>query len=621
MDALRSLKQAVRTNFPGLRRGKRLTLDMAVRMLADAVMINAALFLALILRYLWTIDTNTDVTSAGSGLGSFVQAYLSTCWIPTLIGLLVFYSSGFYTYGRVYAGRYKVLVIAQAVTLTYLIFGVALLLLREVLSFPRAVLFMAWFLTLCFVIVSRLWLQLWSKLSRVEHDPASPNPTEKEIQNVLVIGGAGYIGSALVARLLELGYKVGVLELLVYGDNPVVQFYEHPNFELIRGDFRRIDTVVRAVKGRDAIVHLGAIVGDSACSICEDLTLETNLGATRTIAEIGKGFGVKRFVFASTCSVYGASDEILDERSSLRPISLYARTKMESEKVLLALTDDTFAPTILRFGTIYGLSGRPRFDLVLNLLTAKAVQEGEAGIFGGAQWRPLVHVKDVAEAIVLSLQAPFFAVSGEIFNVGCNEQNYQIAELGPIIKEMVPTASVVVQPTEDNRNYRVRFDKIRNVLNFQPKYTVRDGIAEIIDAFATGKIADYRDPHFNNFSFLKQNDKLLEHLPAELGNWGLDRLTATDAIMLTEVIMAVVESQSEELMSQLREGLVQFILGDIDGFLDILTGMRLSSFAQAEKPSTPVALPEEHPTAIRSLVMEPGRPGGRAGLQPELGVN
>jgi nucleoside-diphosphate-sugar epimerase len=345
--------------------------------------------------------------------------------------------------------------------------------------------------------------------------------------------------------------------------------------------------VVSACQGMDAIVHLGAIVGDSACSIDEDLTIEINLRATRTIAEVGKGFGVKRFVFASTCSVYGASDEILDERSALRPISLYARTKVESEKVLLSLADSSFAPTILRFGTVYGLSGRPRFDLVVNLLAAKAVQDGEVGIFGGEQWRPLVHVKDVAEAIVLTLQAPLCDVRGQIFNVGCNQQNYQIADLGPIIKDMVPTARVVTQPNEDNRNYRVRFDRICETLNFQPQRSVRDGVQEIVNAFAMGKITDYRDPHYSNFGFLKQNNELRHAFLEDVEAWSWVKLSATDAAMLTEVVMAALESQSPELVSHLRKSLVSAILGDVDTFLNALAGTDLVPCARPLAASAP----------------------------------
>jgi len=565
----------------------RFTPEMAVRIIADALMVNAALLIALTLRYLWLVGVEGGVVSTQAVFRIYVQAYLSTFWLLTLFSLIVFYGSGFYTHGRIYRGRYKALVIAQAVSLSYLIFGLLILLLWDVISFPRSVLFLAWFLTLVFLISTRLWSTFWRAFIEAEQRFWSPRTTDGKIRNVLVVGGAGYIGSALVQRLLEFGYKVRVLDLLIYGDASISEFYDHPDFELVQGDFRHIDTVVSASKGMDAIVHLGAIVGDSACSIDQDLTIEINLRATRTIAEVGKGFGVKRFIFASTCSVYGASDEILDERSTLSPISLYARTKIESEKMLLSLTDATFAPTILRFGTVYGLSGRPRFDLVVNLLTAKAIQDGKVGIFGGKQWRPLVHVRDVAEAIVLTLQAPLYNVRGQVFNVGCNEQNYQIADLGLIIKEMVPTARVVTQPKEDNRNYRVRFDKIRNMLNFQPRYTIRDGIREIMDAFATGQITDYRDPRYSNFGSLKLNNELRPIFLENVGGWDWVKLSATEAMMLAEVVMAVIESQSQELMSRLRESLVQAILGDVDGCLNILTGMQPTLPVRAKAAPAP----------------------------------
>jgi len=509
----------------------RLTREIIVRVLADALMVNAALLIALTFRYLWLIGVESGVVSAHDALYCYIQAYLGTFWLLTLVSVPVFYFSGFYTHGRVYRGRYKALVIAQAVSASYLIFSFLVFLLWEVTMFPRSVLLIGWFLTLVFLIGARLGSTLWLACFEAEQRFWSSHSNDDGIRNVLIIGGAGYIGSALVERLLELGYRVRVLDLLVYGDASISEFYGHPCFVLVQGDFRNIETVVGATKGMDAIVHLGAIVGDSACAIDEDLTVAINLQATRTIAEVGKGFGVKRFIFASTCSVYGASDEILDERSSLNPISLYARTKMESEKMLLSLVDTTFAPTILRFGTVYGLSGRPRFDLVVNLLTAKAIQEGEAGVFGGKQWRPLVHVKDVAEAIVLTLQAPLDNVRGEVFNVGSNEQNHQVADLGLVIKEMVPTARIVTQPKEDNRNYRVRFDKVCKSLNFQPRYTVRDGVQEIIDAFATGEIADYRDPRYNNFAFLMLHSELrsnLRHQPVLVEHWPEGRVPVSN---------------------------------------------------------------------------------------------
>jgi nucleoside-diphosphate-sugar epimerase len=480
-----------------------LTREMAVRMVADIILINMALVAALLLRYLWAVSIEGSTASI-STLLSYVWTYLRIGWLLTAISVTTFYAYGVYTYSRAYRRRYKIATIAKAVSISYAIFGVLLLLFHDLVVTWLSIILLSWMLTILFVGGARLTFMLWWRALDTERHYL-PTPSRTEIRSVLVIGGAGYIGSALTAQLLDLGYHVRVLDCLLYGDEAIVPFYTHPNFELIEGDLRHIDTVVSAVKGMDAVVHLGAIVGDSACQVCEDLTIKINLEATRTIARVSKGYGVQRFVFASTCSVYGASDEILDEKSALNPLSLYARTKLVSEKVLLSLGDATFAPTILRFGTIYGLSGRARFDLVVNLLAAKAFQDGEAGIFGGAQWRPLVHVRDVAQAILLTLQAPLEDVRGQILNVGSNEQNYQIADLGLIIQNMVPHARVVTQPQEDNRNYRVRFDKIHDLLGFEPQYTVEDGVAEILSALASGQIADYRDPRYNNFAYLKSD--------------------------------------------------------------------------------------------------------------------
>jgi nucleoside-diphosphate-sugar epimerase len=255
----------------------------------------------------------------------------------------------------------------------------------------------------------------------------------------------------------------------------------------------------------DAVVHLGALVGDPVCALDEKLTLEINLAATRMIAEAARGFGVQRFIFASTCSVYGASEQLLDERSALNPVSLYARTKIGSERVLLGMNDGRFAPVILRFATVYGLSHRPRFDLVINLLAAKATGEKSITIFGGDQWRPFVHVDDAAGAILKCLEAPLQAVQGQIFNVGAEDQNYQITQLGDLVKELIPDVQVVHKGEDaDRRNYRVSFGKMQQHLGFTPRRTVAEGILEIKAAIESGRIPDYRDARYSNHKTLSE---------------------------------------------------------------------------------------------------------------------
>ena len=221
------------------------------------------------------------------------------------------------------------------------------------------------------------------------------------------------------------------------------------------------------------------------------------------VAEAAQGCGIKRFVYASSCSVYGASTEMSDERSSLNPVSLYARAKIGSEQILLGLNGPDFHPVILRLATVYGLSPRPRFDLVVNLLTAKAACEGEITIFGGEQWRPFVHVADVARAIVLCLQAPMVNVKARVFNVGANEQNYTISQVGDLIQRIVPDAQVINHGEDkDKRDYHVSFSRIQRELNFCPSRSVEDGIREIEAALQNGEIRDYLDGKYSNYKTL-----------------------------------------------------------------------------------------------------------------------
>jgi nucleoside-diphosphate-sugar epimerase len=330
---------------------------------------------------------------------------------------------------------------------------------------------------------------------------------QDEHPRVLVIGGAGYIGSALIPKLLERGYRVRLLDVFLYGRDPIEAFIDHPRLELVEADFRQVDRVVEAMMDVESVIHLGAIVGDPACALDEELTLEVNLMATRMIAEVAKGRGIKRFIFASTCSVYGASDAELNESSALNPVSLYAKSKIASEKVLLGMADDRFAPTILRFGTIYGLSGRTRFDLVVNLLTAKAVVEGKITVFGPDQWRPFMHVDDGASAVLLALEAPLSIVGREVFNVGSSAQNYTLGELGECIRSKVPTAELVITGTDgDRRNYRVDFSKIEERLAFKPKWSLEAGIEQVIRALESGDVRNYQDARYSNVKYLSESE-------------------------------------------------------------------------------------------------------------------
>jgi len=491
----------------------RLNFEGVLKALSDAVLINLAIIAALALRLLYIIAYAAPGSNINyrSQFWQYIDAYGNSAWLLTLICLLMFSLNGFYTYGRFYRGRYKILVVAQAVSIAYLLFGSMTYLaqgpilgfMQDFLKLPRGTLILAWLLTMLFLVTTRAWVTLWESVVRI--DRRREKATERKIRRVLVIGGAGYIGSALLPKLLEQGYQVRVLDMMIYGVDPIKPWLEHPRFELREGDFRQVDVVVSAMHDVDAVIHLGAIVGDPACALDEDLTIEINLMATRLIAEVAKGSQVGHFIFASTCSVYGASDQMLDEHSVLKPNTLYARSKAASEKVLLKLTDDQFSPVILRFSTVYGLSGRFRFDLVVNLLTAKAMVDNEITVFGGNQWRSFVHVDDAARSIMHVLNSRSEVVRGQIFNVGSNEQNYTIAHIGQMINSFIPTARIVNKgDVVDPNNYRVNCNKIRRMLNFAPRWSVEQGIEQVILAIRSGQVKDYKDAQYSNIKFLSE---------------------------------------------------------------------------------------------------------------------
>lgn len=321
--------------------------------------------------------------------------------------------------------------------------------------------------------------------------------------NVLVTGGAGYLGSHLVRLLLERGDTVSVLDKLCYGDAGVRELKGKDRFTLIEGDICNIGDVVRAVQGKEAVVALAAIVGDPACSLNETDTLNTNYESTKVLLEICRFYGVKRLVFTSSCSVYGAnSHQQLNERSKLEPVSLYARTRIMSEDVLLKETG-ALDITILRLATLFGYSPRMRFDLVVNNLTAKSVNENRIQIFGGDQWRPFVHVRDAARACLYVLDAKPDIVKSQVFNVGANHLNSKIGDLPqyflPLFKSLAVEAHSSI---EDQRDYRVNFDKIATLLKFETTKSIPDGVQEITDAFRFGGIPDYRADIYYNVKYL-----------------------------------------------------------------------------------------------------------------------
>ncbi|WP_426962140.1 NAD-dependent epimerase/dehydratase family protein [Haloparvum alkalitolerans] len=325
---------------------------------------------------------------------------------------------------------------------------------------------------------------------------------------VLVTGGAGYIGNYIVEELLDAGHHVRVLDSMLWGDDALEPFEDDENLEIREGDIRHIEDLSYAMDDRDAVVHMAGIVGDPACGVNEQATQSVNVEATKSLVEVAKLHDIDRLVFASTCSVYGASELMeLNEGSYLNPLSLYAESKIDSEEIILHETQDQFADndittTILRLGTIFGWSRRMRFDLVVNILTAKAVLEGDIPVYGGEQYRPLVHVHDAARAFAAVLDADEEKVDHQIFNVGDNDLNYQIKKVGRIVEENVEGAEVrFVEHKEDERTYRVSFDKINHILGWEAEYDIADGVQEIKEWMEEEEITDYSQKEMRNSEY------------------------------------------------------------------------------------------------------------------------
>lgn len=319
---------------------------------------------------------------------------------------------------------------------------------------------------------------------------------------VLVTGGAGYVGSTLVPELLAAGHSVRVLDSLLHGGQSLLPVWTHPRFEFVRGDVRDEPIVRQAVVGMEAVVHLAAIVGDPACAREPDTARDVNQVASLALLHAARRAGVGRFLFASTCSNYGKmaeSDGYVDESSDLRPVSLYAETKVAVERAMLEDGIDVTAMTPLRFATVFGVSPRMRFDLTVNEFTMEMVLREKLVVFGEQFWRPYVHVRDAARAIAAVLQAPEQQVRGQVFNVGSTKENYQKQQIVDHIRPIAPNAVVeFVKRTEDPRDYRVSFTRINKTLGFEVSRTLDDGIREVARLVRDGVVGDASHPSYRN---------------------------------------------------------------------------------------------------------------------------
>ncbi len=317
---------------------------------------------------------------------------------------------------------------------------------------------------------------------------------------VLVTGGAGYVGSVLTRILISKGFRVRVIDALKHGGESILEMLNSPNFEFVKADIRDAQTVKKAVKDIDAVVHLAAVVGDPACKKYPQLAKEVNLDASIQLYELANNSKVRRFVFVSTCSNYGRmnGNEMVDENSPLNPVSLYAETKVKVEEFLLSDKRAFTKPTILRFATAYGISPRMRFDLTVNEFTKELALGRELIVYGEQFWRPYCHVVDLARSILLVLNSDE-RVSYNVYNVGDTRENYRKQMIVEEIRKQISNGKIkYVKKDEDPRDYKVSFEKIKKDLNFEITKRVPDGISQILFALRNNLIGDPDDKKYRN---------------------------------------------------------------------------------------------------------------------------
>ena len=322
---------------------------------------------------------------------------------------------------------------------------------------------------------------------------------------VLVTGGAGYVGSALIPKLLNAGHRVSVLDLYLYGEDLFAEFSGNENLMEVKGDLRDATAVERALEGCDVVIHLACISNDPSYDLDPDLGKSINYDAFRPLVRAAKTAGVERFIYASSSSVYGIKDEPnVTEDMTLEPLTDYSKYKMLCEQVLDEERQPGFVTCIIRPSTVCGYAPRLRLDLTVNILTSHAINNGKITVFGGAQKRPNIHIDDMVNLYLFLLQCPDEKIDGKIYNAGY--ENFTVMEIAEMVRDAVGgDVAIEVTPSDDNRSYHVSSEKMRTELGFTATHTITDAARDLARAFKDGKVSDpMTNPNYFNIKLMQK---------------------------------------------------------------------------------------------------------------------
>ena len=330
---------------------------------------------------------------------------------------------------------------------------------------------------------------------------------KKRFESVMVIGGGGYVGAVLIPKLLEKGYRVTVYDLFIYGKEVLDGVKDNPRLKLVQGDVRDIQLLEKELEEIEAVIHLACISNDPSFELNPELGKSINYDCFEPLLRAAKEKGVKRFIYASSSSVYGIKEtDNVTEDMELVPLTDYSKFKAMCEEVLLRYADDDFVGLILRPATVCGYSPRQRMDLIVNILTNHAVNRRRITVDGGSQKRPNIHIQDVTDLYVKSLEYDDNLINKKIFNAGY--ENYPVSELAEKVKYVIgPDVEVVVKPTNDLRSYHISSEKIKNELGFVPRHNIEEAVRDLKEAIEIDLLKDpMNNPMYFNIKRMKEID-------------------------------------------------------------------------------------------------------------------